>query len=239
MCQNSRTLAPGVYRDFRIEVRPSPDTNDHEVRFFGDSLDIISSFWTDMIGLDPDDILLAPCPIAPTDGTHRVTVARCSCGVVGCGSIEVEISRSLDYVEWKWANRDSPLSIRFLAASYHKELARSLADTSWETPDRTAARLLSNAVDREALSQHGLTFNWASGRVRQEKFSVAMTLEPGPYQVLVHVSWIDESADEIARKSVELLKMDPKEWAGVEWFPQQSNLHAPLLSGLGWRQGGR
>jgi hypothetical protein len=53
---------PAAYRQFRIDIRPSPETNDHEVRLFGDGDDIIARFWNDMMGLDPDNILVAPMP---------------------------------------------------------------------------------------------------------------------------------------------------------------------------------
>ena len=234
MGQDRQVLAPKVYNEFRIEVRPSPETNDHQVRFIADSLDIISGSWHGMIGLDPDDILFSPCPIAPTDAAHKAIVARCSCGVIGCDSIEVEIAQFLDVVQWRWGNPNSPQSLSFLAVTYNEEVRRALTDTSWETPDRTAARLLSSAIDREALSRNGLAYNWASGRVRKETFTIAMTLvEPVAYQVLVHIPWVDEPAEAIARKSADVLMEQPNDWANVEWFPQQPDLCKPSLAGSG------
>jgi hypothetical protein len=98
-------VASRCYRGFRIEVRPSPETNDHEVRFVADGEDLICRFWDGMMGLDPDDILFEPCPLRAGAESHQATVARCSCGVVGCGSIEVEINRSPEHVEWRWGAR--------------------------------------------------------------------------------------------------------------------------------------
>jgi hypothetical protein len=225
-------------RQFRIDVRPSPETNDHEVRFFGDNEDIIAQFWNDMIGLDPDDILVAPCPLDARIKPHKATVARCSCGVVGCGSIEVNIERSADEIKWSWSEAKSPQALRFLAISYDDELRRALADTSWETSDRTAARLVANQVDREALTSHGLAFAWASGRVRKGAFSASLRLEPGPYQILVHVPWHGESPEAIARKCAKILREQPSNWLGAEWFPQQENLGPPSVAGPSWRRGG-
>ena len=62
-------------RTFRTEIRPSPQTNDHEVRFFADGEDIIDRYWNGMIGLDPDDILVTPCPLLGGRESHRITVA--------------------------------------------------------------------------------------------------------------------------------------------------------------------
>jgi hypothetical protein len=227
-----------TYRQLRIDVRPSPETNDHEVRFFGDGDDIIARFWNDMMGLDPDDILVAPCPLDASSKPHKATVARCSCGVIGCGSVEVDIERSTDDVKWSWGDSESPRAVSFLATNYDEELRRALIDTSWETPDRTAARLLRNYVDRQSLASHGLTFTWGSGRVRKGAFSVALQFEPGPYQVLVHLPWTGEPPEVIARKCAELLREPPSNWLAAEWFAQKPNLGPPLLVGPSWRRGG-
>ncbi len=226
------------YRCFRIEVRPSPSTNDHEVRFFADGDDLITHFWDDMIGLDPDDILVESCPLRTSSESHRATVARCSCGVIGCGSLEVEVARAGDSVEWTWAGTNEPQSLKFLANSYKAEVERVLRDTTWETPDRTAARLLAGRVNREILSLRGLTYSWASGRVRKMTFTVSLILDPGPYQVLVHLPWNAEPPEEIADTCAKLLADKPASWAQAEWFPQRPDLGPPSLAGSSWLRGG-
>jgi hypothetical protein len=128
--------------------------------------------------------------------------------------------------------------LRFPAAAYDAEVNRALTDTAWETPDRTAARLLAGRVDRRSLSREGLSYSWASGRVRRGAFSICLMLEPGPYQVLVHLPWRAESAEEIARRGAKLLADRPVNWADVEWFGQQPGLGPPALAGPCWRRGG-
>ena len=49
----------------RISVRPSPETNDHEVLLRSEEGDLLERFG-DGIGLDPDDILVEPCPLLPS-----------------------------------------------------------------------------------------------------------------------------------------------------------------------------
>ena len=49
--------------EFRIEVRPSPETNDHEVQLLADGKSLIDRFSSGLIGLDPDDLLTDPCPL--------------------------------------------------------------------------------------------------------------------------------------------------------------------------------
>ena len=127
--------------------------------------------------------------------------------------------------------------LRFHANGYETEVERALSDTSWETPDRTAARLLAGKIDRPTLARHGLSFAWASGRARSGAFSISFRLEPGPYHVLVHHPWAAESPEEIAQQAAQLLRLEPANWVQAEWFPQQAGLGAPLLAGPGWRRG--
>jgi hypothetical protein len=117
-------------------------------------------------------------------------------------------------------------------------MGQTLSDTTWETPDRTAARLLAGKVDRQVLGRHGLSYSWASGRVRKGRFTVSLDLQPGPYQVVVHLPCYAESPEEIARKCTELLAEEPASWAQVEWFPQRPELGPPSLAGASWRRGG-
>ncbi len=49
--------------ELRIEVLPSPETNDHEVRLLGDGDNLTHLFDHSLMGLDPDDLLREPCPL--------------------------------------------------------------------------------------------------------------------------------------------------------------------------------
>lgn len=234
---NENNLQPFFFSALRIEVRPSPETNSHEVRFLADGENLIARFWPKMMGMDPDDVLVEPSPLRATDEPRLATIARCSCGEVGCGSVEVQIQRVGETVEWKPSSdeADRVPVLRFDAATYERELERAIADTGWETPDRTAARLLRIAVDREALASHGLKYEWASGRIRKRALTISLELEPGPYQVLVHLPWDAETPHEMAERAARLLSQDPTGWPDVEWEPQQRDLDAPPpIAGPGW-----
>lgn len=200
------------YQRFRIEVRPSPGTNDHEVRLFGDDVDLLSRL-PENLGMDPDRILGEMSPLRASEVPHRATVARCGCGEVGCGSAEVEIVRREDLVVWTPDARDS---YSFSAAAYDAEVERAIHDTTWETPDRTAARLCALGVNRKTLAESGLEFRWASGRVRAGCFTVSLQRDPGAHQVLVHLPWRDESPREIADAMSDLLSRPPDEWNDIE-----------------------
>jgi hypothetical protein len=166
----------------RLEVRPSPETNDHEVRVLVDGEDLINARWPDMIGLDPDDLLVSPSPLRAGTRHDATVVARCDCGIVGCGSQEVRVVAQGERVLWRFEEGDE---LAFAAGAYLTEIECAERDTSWETPDRTAARLVRQGVDRQALARHGLRFDWSSARVAEGRFTVALTLQPGPNQVLV------------------------------------------------------
>jgi len=230
-------VAVKSYREFRIEVRPS-SPNGHEVRFLADGDDIIDRYWDDIIGLDPGDILVRPCPLHADTTPHSALVACCSCGVIGCDDLEVEIARSSRHVTWTWGSEEDLQTLKFPAASYEAEVERALSDTSWETPDRTAARLLAGKVDREILRRHGVSYCWGSGRVRQGMFTISLKLEPGPYQLLLHLPWSTESPGKIAQRCAKLVAGAPARWVGVEWYPQQPGLGPPAIAGPTWRRGG-
>lgn len=230
-----------------IAVRPSPETNDHEVRLLGrDSEDLIARFKEGMIGLDPDGILANPSVLAAQNTPHPATIGRCDCGIIGCGSVEVSIYRTGELVVWQGIGTST--EVRFHAPQYDAEAEKALNDTSWETPDRTAARLISTGIQRDGLRECGFRYSWASGRIRDGKMTVALWLERGPFQVLVHAPWNGRTPEAIATACLEALGRPPEQWEDVDWFPQSPDLisgpghaappkHEPDCAGPGWRLG--
>ena len=219
--------------EFGISLRPSPETNDHEVVLLGAGENLVDRFSKKMMGLDPDQLLVEPCPLDASETPRIVTIGRCGCGEVGCGSVEVEIRRENAAV--KWRSLDSPLEIQFDGSQYEAEIERALRDHSWETPDRRAARLIGAAVDKSILERRGLVFSWASGRCRERNITVALMLSPGPYQVLVNLPWDGKSIENIVDQFASLLRAEPASWPDVDCYPQAQHLGPPPFSGPGWR----
>lgn len=219
----------------RIQVRPSPETNDHEVLLFGDDQDLVERFGDESIGLDPEDILIQPCPLL-LRGAHECLIGRCECGVIGCADVRVQVSVGEEVV--RWAAVDGPREpLRFDLDAYTSEVLRALSDHSWETPDRTASRLVRQAVDKLLLRRLGFTLSWASGQADQHLMTIALRLERGPYQVLVRVAWREtDSPGAIADAVAALLKQPPTSWPDVVWFPQAAASGPPALAGAGWRR---
>ena len=213
--------------ELRITVRPSPETNDHEVCLTAEGESLIGHFSDGLIGMDPDDLLSDPCPLRAEDSSRRVVIGRCSCGIVGCGSVEIEIRR--DHDEVIWMAGDSSRQVRFRAAQYDAEVERALLDHTWETPDRTAARLIALAVDRTALRQKGFELSWVSGRCRDGMMKAALILTPGPYQVLVGVPWNGKDIEVIVERFKRVLSESPEKWPNVQCNPQAGGLGPPPI----------
>jgi len=219
----------------RIQVRPSPETNDHEVLLFGDDQNLVERFGDKSIGLDPDEILVKPCPLLLL-GADDCLIGRCDCGVIGCGDVRVQVSVAEELV--RWVAVDGPREpVLFDLQAYTSEVLRALNDHAWETPERTASRLIREAVDRELLHRLGFKLSWVSGRVDPHVMTVALWLEPGPYQVLVRVPWIETDNPGVTADAVaNLLEQPPSCWSDVVWFPQGATLGPPALAGAGWRR---
>jgi hypothetical protein len=107
-------------------------------------------------------------PLAARELGARIAVYQCSCEVAGCGSMAPIIARDGDWVTWtdfrdytgvfdrpgdpSDDSQGRPLErkqLRFDAQQYDAELARAVADRSWESPSRVTARIL-----RAMLAEH-------------------------------------------------------------------------------------
>lgn len=217
---------------FRITVQPSSETNDHEVCLFADGMNLVELIAPDLMGLDPDDLLIEPCTLRSGTSPHRAVIGRCRCGNIGCDSAGVNIHKEDTRVIWTVVA--SARRFQFDATQYALEIERALQDFSWETPDRTAARLISRAINRTSLASHGLEFSWASGRCPQGMMTASLLLCPGPYQILVRLPWDGRDVDEIVRQFEALLCRPPEEWPNVECNPQAHDLGPPPVTGPGW-----
>jgi hypothetical protein len=218
-----------------FHVVPSPETNDHEVEIFVDGRNFIAQHWPEMMGMDPDD-LLSYQELSPRNEPHEATVVRCGCGIVGCGSAWVRICADEDRVVWDHWQGDTgkppAATLVFDRNQYMQAVRDAVEDHTWETPDRTAARILSSLVDHRSLALHNLNYQWASGRVQDSTFTISLALEPGHDQILVHVHWSGQTPGEIAHEAADLLKTDPNGWPNVVWYGQKTK---PPVAGAGWR----
>lgn len=139
----------------QLSVQESPDSNDHQVKIIVDGEDWLGD---DQLGLDPTDLRRELGTIA----AKHLLVGRCICGCVGCSDVEVRISRTNEKIEWASHDERKPV---FDAAQYDAEVARFINDHSWEPLGRRVERLVGE-IFSGASTPDGLTFQWASTRIR-------------------------------------------------------------------------
>lgn len=222
--------------ELSIEVVSSASCNGHEVRLRGDHLDLVEALDNGMIGMDPDDLLAEPRQLLP-GASGRITVGRCDCGEVGCGSVAVDFTERDGLVRWR-AEGGAPEFV-FDATQYRAEVQRAVGDHRWESPDRTAARLVREGVQHAVLARHGLRYEWTSGRIDGARLTVSATLEAGPYQLLLHVPFDPADPAAGAAAALAALHGDPRQWRDVDYYPQGQRRGPPAIAHASWRHGGR
>lgn len=207
---------------FQVEVY----VNDDEVTSMGAGL-----------GMDPYDVLIPANRLLATPQPHTVPIARCRCGVYGCGSTDVTITRDGDRVHWDWL-LEAPMQrgVSFAALQYDAEVARVAGDHSWETPERTAGRLVLTRLDADALRTHGLTVSWVANDHRDPAlFRVALRMADD-YQVFVDTPWQDRGPEKLADKVCETLARGPGKWR-ASWYARKPTVtEPPTIARRSWRR---
>jgi hypothetical protein len=226
---------PGVDL-LRLEVAAVGEPDDgFQVRVYVNDVEMTSAGAG--LGMDPYDVLVPTNRLVAGPEPRRVPIARCECGVYGCGSTDVTITRDGDLVHWDWLI-EVPMSrgVSFMAMQYDDEVARVSADHTWETAERTAGRLVLTDVDRERLSAYGLRPSWVANDYRDhELFRVALQID-GDYQIFVDTPWRGADPVELARQVCATLARPPHEWHATWHAIQRSLTGPPTIAGPDWHQ---
>lgn len=189
------------------------------------------------LGMDPYDVLIPTNRLVATPGPHTVPIARCGCGVYGCGSTDVTITGDGDLVHWDWLI-EVPMNrgVSFSAVQYDAEVERVASDHRWETAERTAGRLVLTHVDHAALLAHGLAVTWVANDYRDpEQFRVALQLGDD-YQIFLDTPWRDLSPEELADRVCEILARGPGKWR-ASWHAVKPTIPGPpIIARRSWRQ---
>ncbi|MFJ7335475.1 hypothetical protein ACIQU3_11605 [Streptomyces sp. NPDC101110] len=91
-------------------------------------------------------------PLAASAEPRRVELSNNDCHTGCCGGVFVTVHRRDDRVVWSsWQNTNDirvpvPADVHFDAAQYDAELTRAAADTAWEEPVDTVARLVTQRL---------------------------------------------------------------------------------------------
>ena len=190
------------------------------------------------LGIDPYDVLVPENTFLPRLEPHTLGVARCGCGVYGCGATDVTISTEGDGVKWTWslaAPIDHPVT--FALESYLSEVNRIGRDHSWETPDRTAGRLVLSQIDRPHLRRNGLQPSWVGNDWRApELFEVCFTFEAS-YQIFVRFPWNGDAPEALAARALATIndRDGPAGWSAT-WhgIAPADRYRPPRIAQAGW-----
>lgn len=187
------------------------------------------------LGMDPYAVLVPVNRFVPSGEPTTVPVARCECGVYGCGVTDVRIAKTSRGIEWEWLG-EKPMgrAVHFEEAAYLEEVERVSADHSWETPVRTAGRLVLTGVRDDELPS-GLRFDWLGNNWRrQESFQVCLR-HLDRHQIFLSFEWQDRSPEELAAAvRAELVGTPPEAWE-AEWSAMQRSDAPPPMAGASWR----
>lgn len=166
-----------------FRILASPSSNDHEARPLVDGADWLDD---DSLGLDPHELVheFARLPA-------RLLIGRCGCGVVGCGDVTVEVERMEATVEWRLHNGPP---IIFDRRQYDAEIARFSTDHAWEPLERRVEREVGQVFAGSA-TKAGLTFDWATTRIRQGMICLSYSRQ-GMGQSLLEFSWDGQNLDD-------------------------------------------
>jgi hypothetical protein len=221
----------------RLEVAPVPEAGlGFQVRVYVDGVEMTSAGAG--LGMDPYDLLVPTNRLVATVRPSTVPIARCECGDHGCGATDAVIRRDGDLVRWDWSI-EVPMNrgVAFDAAQYDAEIARVLADRSWETPERAAGRLVLTGMDRDRLLVHGIVPSWVADNYRDRTlFRVALRLE-ADYQVFLDTPWRGRRPDELAGDVCATLALPPQQWRAT-WRAINPALTTtpPAIAGPSWRR---
>lgn len=220
----------------RLAVVPAPDDagGGFQVEVYVNGTEMTSAGAG--LGMDPYDLLIPANRLLAAPTPHTVPIARCSCGVYGCGSTDVTITRDGDLVHWDWLI-EVPLArgVSFAAFQYDAEVERVAGDHSWETAERTAGRLVLTHLDRDALRSHGMAVSWVANDYRDPGlFRVALQLGDD-YQIFLDTAWQGCSPEELADKVCETLARGPGKWR-ASWHAIKPTLPGPpAIARRSWR----
>lgn len=225
---------PGV-DSLRLEVSPTPRAGgEFQVQIYVNGTEMTAAGAG--LGMDPYQILVPTNRLVAVSQPHTVPIARCDCGVYGCGSTDVTIMRDGDRVHWDWS-LEVPMTrgVSFAAAEYDGEVARVAADHSWETPERSAGRRVLTDMDRELLLTYNLRPSWVANDYRdQELFRVALQFNRD-YQVFVDTPWRGRDPEELAGEVCATLARPPRTWHAT-WHAMIPSLTTPPeIAGPSWR----
>ncbi len=188
------------------------------------------------LGMDPYDVLVPRNRFLPGATPTTIPVARCGCGVYGCGSTDARIARDRDTIRWEW-QIETPMdrAVVFDTTQYLEEVERVASDHSWETPERTAGRLVLTDISQRELPA-GLTFDWVANDWRNNEVFQVCLRNGQQHQIFLSFDWRDQSPAEMAAEVRRVLvDTAPQHWHAT-WSSIQRSDAAPPMASEAWER---
>lgn len=186
------------------------------------------------LGMDPYAVLVPVNRFVARTQPQVVPIARCGCGSYGCGMTDATITRDGDRVRWDW-EAELPMSrpVVFEAGAYDREVARAAEDHSWETPERTAGRLVLSSIAPDELPS-GLRFDWVGNDWHDSsRFEVCLRATT-EHQIFIDFDWDDHSPESLASEVRRVLTTEPPTRWRAAWHPILRTDAPPAIAGDGW-----
>ena len=186
------------------------------------------------MGMDPWEVLTRENQFMPTIEPRTTRFARCTCGLYGCAKTDVVITADDDHVHWDF-REDVPLNRRvtFDRDQYLAEVTRVAGDVTWETPERTAGRLIVDSLAGHQLTPLGLRVNWMATDW-DDPTQFLVRLADGNFTVDVRVPWAGRSESALASAVVDVLDRTPLDAWNATWSADRPDAPAPDFAPASW-----
>jgi hypothetical protein len=210
----------------KFQMQPSETSNDHQTRIIIGDDDYLDLCDPSLLGIDPIEFFAQ----RELRESGSLLVGRCGCGCVGCGDEILQTTVTETEVTWV-GRRQAPAGMTFSRSEYFAELDRAIVDTSWESVERTAERLVS-ALDFSRLRASGVRFHWASARVHPENMSLSLHLDEGHgCQLVCSVPWDHHDVHSAVSAISQLIDTPIATWQDVVYH----GTLRPTSAGPAWR----
>lgn len=215
--------------ELRLQVRAPESGNDFEVLVFVNGVEM-TSIGAGM-GMDPYDLFVPFNRLRPRAESFEVPIARCNCGIYGCGSTDVRITLDGDEVHWDWLiEKPSEQRATVRRDEYDSALRALDRSTDWETPERTAGRLVLSRLDKAHLARFDLRPGFVCNDWREPSlFQVVLTYRD-THQVFLRFPWNNATPGALARTVVDVLTEEPSTWTGTRHQFEQRGRRPPKFA---------
>ncbi len=180
-----------------LKIKPSKDTDDHQVRIVVDGVDYLDNY----LGIDPPQFF----DQKKLFKKGKLLIGRCDCGFEGCHDIFVDVEINGNKIIW---NVDDSTKFEFNKIEYMKYISEKKNDNSWEDLYRRVERLVSIELKNTKIYSDYI-FEWASCRIDKNKIVLSYCqralLKPIKQEIL-EIRWNGIDCQDAIKQVKEFIK---------------------------------